>query len=380
MALVLLWQFLTVHYNRGGNWTALFLIGADWRTPPDLINGAYRFPGGGFDGEMYRIVAHDLFMRRGYAPYLDVAADRYRRLLVPALAYLLVGGFQPWIDGSYIAVIAFFVFLGAYWLSRWAAIAGYRPAWALAFLLVPATVISMDRMTVDVALAAFTIAFALYWKAAAWWKVAIVLTLACLARETASLLVAGACSFELLNRRYRRMMLWAGTAVPMLTWFMFIRRLYPGKTHLGMPDWFADRIGPSLFYRMFKPQRYPLPPSLEAIARFGDSLALAAILLAAIIAIVWLLRSHPKGPLALSSLFFVALIFALSRGEYWTDVNGYARVLSPLMILVALPSVIRETSISPWWLGFASIIVMDLRLGMQFTGAIGGVVRGLLRF
>ena len=33
LALFLGWQFLTVHYNRGENWTALFLIGSDYSMP-----------------------------------------------------------------------------------------------------------------------------------------------------------------------------------------------------------------------------------------------------------------------------------------------------------------------------------------------------------
>lgn len=88
----------------------------------------YLFPGGGFDGEMYRTVAHDPFMQRGFARYVDVPTDRYRRILFPALAYLLAAGHQPWIDGSYIAVIALFVFAGGYWLSQWAVLVGAHPA------------------------------------------------------------------------------------------------------------------------------------------------------------------------------------------------------------------------------------------------------------
>ena len=113
----------------------LFLTGQDFTMPPDLAPGTYRFPGTGFDGEMYRYVAHDPSGQRGYARYMDGPAQRYHRILVPALAYLLVAGRQPWIDASYIAVVALFVFLGAYWLSRWAVLAGVHPAWALAFLL-----------------------------------------------------------------------------------------------------------------------------------------------------------------------------------------------------------------------------------------------------
>jgi hypothetical protein len=49
------------------------------------------------------------------------------------------------------------------------------------------------------------------------------------------------------------------------------------------------------------------------------------------------------------------------------------------LILLALPSISRETGAAfPWWLGLVSAIVLDLRLGLQFTSAIGGVVRGSL--
>jgi hypothetical protein len=379
LALFLLWQFLTVHYNRGGNWTALFLTGQDYSMPPELVAGTYRFPGGGFDGEMYRYVAHDLFMQRGYARYMDAPAQRYHRLLVPALAYLLVGGHEAWIDASYIAVIGLFVLLGAYWLSRWAVISGLHPAWALAFLLVPATLISMDRMTVDVALAAFTVAFAVYWRSGSGLKLFIVLVLACLVRETGLLFVAGVCLFELLHRRFARVALWACAALPMFAWYWFIRRIYSEKTHFGAPTWFADKLGPGLFYRMLQPPRYPLPPLLETIARFADVLALAAILFASILAIVLLLRGHPKDPLAISGFLFAGLVFALTSGRYWTDVNGYARVLSPLLILVALPSIARKTgSAFPWWFGLMPVLAVDLRLGLQYQAAIGGIVRGLL--
>ncbi len=299
LALLLLWQFLTVHYNRDGNWTALFLTGQKYPMPPELAPGTYLFPGLGFDGEMYRTVAHDPFLQRGYVRYVDVPTDRYRRILIPAMAYLLAAGRQPWIDRSYVAVIALFVLAGAYWLSRWAVLAGAHPAWALAFLLAPATLISADRMTVDVALAAFTVACAVYWKTGSAWKLFAVLLLACLVRDTGLLLVAGVCLFELLQRRFARFALWASAALPMFAWYIFLRRIFPGKSHFGAPTWFANRLGPGLFYRMFVPPHYPLPRAMEAVARFGDVLALAAILLASILAILLVLRAPPKTRLPL---------------------------------------------------------------------------------
>lgn len=379
LALLLLWQFLTVHYNRAGNWTALFLTGEQYTVPPQLAAGTYRFPGGGYDGEMYRAVAHDLFMRRGYARYVDVPAERYRRILVPALAYLSVAGREDRIDASYIAVIALFIFLGAYWLSRWAVLEDAHPAWALAFLLVPATLISMDRMTVDASLAAFTMAFAVYWRTASWWKLYLVFALLCLVRETGLLLVAGMCLYDLLHRRFGRVLLWASATLPMFAWFFFVHPISLQKTHFGAPAWFAKRLGLGVVARMLQPPRYPLPLFLETIARFADVLALAAILLASVLAILLVVRTGATGPLAMSGLLFTALVCALTNERYWTDVNGYARTLSPLLILIVLPAIARKTTGAfPLWLALVPSILIDLRLGLQFSSQIGGVVRGLL--
>ncbi len=380
-ALFLLWQFLTVHYDRGGNWTALFLTGKSMAIPPDLAPGTYEFPGKGYDGQMYRYEAHDLLLRRGYAKYLDGPAQRLHRILVPALAYVLVAGYQPWIDGSYIAVIAIFVLLGAYWLSRWAVLTRRHPAWALGFLLVPAALISMDRMTIDVSIAALTVAFALYWRTGAWSKLFIVLVLACLARESGVLLAGGCCLAELLNRRVVRAVVWACSVLPAFLWYVYVGRAFPERTHFGVPAWVADRIGGGIFFRLLHPPHYPLSPLFEVIARSGDVISLAAILAAAILAILFL-RSHPRDPVAIAAILFVVMCLMLTEPNYWNDVNGYARVFSPLLLLAGLGSMAQEGGErwlkSPWWAGLVPIILVDLRLSIEFTSAAGGIIRGLL--
>jgi hypothetical protein len=117
---------------------------------------------------------------------------------------------------------------------------------------------------------------------------------------------------------------------------------------------------------------------LELIARFADVCALAAILLAMLLALL-LLRAQTSSPIAVSASLFVVLIFLMTSKVYWIDVNGYARVLSPLLILVALPSLARENgSVFPWWLGLVPAMVLDLRLALQFPAAIVGILRGLL--
>ena len=152
---VLLWQALTVHYNFAGNWTGLFCTGRLARIPPDLAAGTIRVRDAlGYDGQFYRYVAHDPFFRKGYAAYMDAARLRYSRILVPGLAWALALGRPSYIDAAFNAVILLSIFLGIYWCGLWAAWHSRSPAWGLVFLVLPATLTSMDLMVTDATLAA----------------------------------------------------------------------------------------------------------------------------------------------------------------------------------------------------------------------------------
>src|ERR1019366_4727173 len=85
--------------------------------------------------QYYRFLAHDPFLRHGTATDLDTPIDRSRRILVPLLAWALAGSQQGAIDGAY----------------------------GLVFLAVPATIVGVDTMTVDITLAALTACFAWHW-------------------------------------------------------------------------------------------------------------------------------------------------------------------------------------------------------------------------
>src|SRR5580700_2994804 len=91
-ALTLCWQFLTVHYNYSGNWTALFCSGSSMRQPPQLANERiYVFANSnGYDGQFYHYLAHDPLLTGGLAAvYIDAPRLRCRRILMPAIAYML---------------------------------------------------------------------------------------------------------------------------------------------------------------------------------------------------------------------------------------------------------------------------------------------------
>jgi len=128
---VSVWTVARIQYAFGGNWTAPFTTGTVSPVPPELAGGTYHVEGTGYDGQFYRYLAHDPFLRRGYARYLDSPQLRARRLLVPALAWLFASGRDEWIDKAYIAVEMLFVGLGVYWCARLLAGRGRPAAWGL---------------------------------------------------------------------------------------------------------------------------------------------------------------------------------------------------------------------------------------------------------
>ena len=378
LSIVLLWQFLTVRYNWGGNWTALFCTGQAAGLPAELEAGTFRFPNSkGYDGQMYREVAHDPWMSRGFQVYVDAPRVRYRRILVPGLAFVFAGGRQPWIDGCYIAVTGMFVLLGAYWLSRWAVLNQFHAAWGLAFLFVPATLVSMDRMTVDGCLAALSVAFAYFLKTRSASKLYAVLVLACLARETGVLLVAGCCISELIVKRLGRAVLWGTAFLPALAWYGFLDTQVHVLTGIAAPRWFLRVFGPGLIGRLFDPPRYTLSPKLEMIARSADVVALSGILGALILAVV-LLRMRPPGAIPIAAGLYVALAITLTAVRYWDSCYSYSRVFSPLLLLTALETVASRRWSNTWLLGLLPTALVDTRIGLQLGPQILGVVRGLL--
>jgi hypothetical protein len=376
---VLLWQFLTVHYNRSGNWTALFCTGQNQPVPPELAAQTYRFPGtNGYDGQMYRYVAHDPFLQKGFAQYLDSPVLRYRRILVPALAFLLAGGRQPWIDASYVVVVAAFTWLGSYWLSRYAVALGFHPAWALAFLLVPATLVSMDRMTVDGALAALTAGVAYFSVTRSSVRLFVVLVLACLTRETGGLLVAGCCLFELAARHFTRALLWSTSCLPALGWYLFLNgHLHVVTAAAGVPRWVYRRLGPGILGRLFHPLPYPFPRAVELLAQSLDVMALTGIVLAAMAAIL-LLRVRPPSTSTLAAVCFVALAAVLTSPHFWDHCYNFARVFSPLLLLIIIEAMAWQPRRSWCWLAVVPTVLVDSRVALELGSQVLVILRGLM--
>ena len=359
VAIIWLCQFLTVRYNYGGDWTALFRIGPIASLPPfAAVEPHYVFPASdSFDGQWYHLMAHDPFMSRGTASAIDDPVFR-RRILVSLLAWTLALGRDAWIDPAYFAVILGFVFLGAFWMARVAAQRGVHPAWGLAFAILPGTIFSADTMTVDAALAALVAGFAWYAFTGSRRKVFIVLMAAALTREVALPLIGGYSLFLIWQSRYRDATWVAASTLPALLWFASLMPHTAGRPVQDFMSW----IPMSGWVQRF------LHPKVIL-----DYAALAGILwtFAAAVRMIWTRRTVDE----LAGVYSLGLFSAFVNGEQiWNSLSyGAGRVLTPFLLI----SAIAELSAGPW-LALGPILLVDARIGLDLAPQIAGIARGLL--
>ncbi len=337
-AMVLCWQSTTVRVNYGGNWTALYCTGARLGVPATLATEhIYQFPDSyGYDGQMYHYVAHDPLIRNpDLKAYVDMPRLRYRRILAPGLAYLLAAGRTNRVDPAYYALILIFTCAGVYWTAACCQARGRTAAWGLLFLLLPATLASMDRMVVDVLLAALAAAFAYHVRTPSW-RLFAILAAAALARETGFLLLAAYCGYLLLERRAARAALFSLAAVPALAWYAYVH------AHTS-PASFDSSLIPlaAIWANWWHPLVYPAGMRFQWLAAMGDKLALCGMLIAFALALYWNVRRR-LDPMALATLSFVAMGIIVQQTDIWTHVYNYGRIYSPVLLFVGLRSIERR--------------------------------------
>lgn len=363
--LVLSWQSLTVRRNYGGNWTALYCTGDYFRVPPALAGEhIYIFPHSrGWDGQFYHYMAHDPFMTRGLSRYCDTPVLRYRRILAPALAWLAAFGNDRYVDIAYEGVILFFFALGTYWLSRLAAIYGRSGWWGLAFLMVPAAIVSVDRLAVDVALAAFVAGFALYSREErAGRQLYLVLMLAPLARETGLLLAAAYCLWLLLRKRMLRCAVFATSVFPALAWFKYVDLRTPPFIYTGTVALPLSGV----IDRLVHPIPYPGYSMVTSLIRAFDDLAVAGIVLAFVLAF-FVARQMKFDAQAWAIILFALLGVFFWRPTDWPEVTDYGRILSPLLMLLALEPLSRREPGLRRWIAAAPLCMIAPRCALQIA-------------
>jgi hypothetical protein len=373
-AVTTLWlcQFLTVRFNYGGNWTGLFCISPLMPVPEFLQSEhLYFFPDSrGYDGQIFHLIAHDPWMTRGSRGAIAAPAFRYQRIFVPALAWMLALGRDEYIHEAYFAVILASAFAGVFWLARLAQLRGLHPAWGLAFLAVPATITSLDRMTADITLAALIVVFALYVELESPWRVILILACAALTRETAALIVVGYCLFLLTRHQFARSIAAACALLPAAAWFLYVTHGAANSPAIRYLYWiplygFVERI--------LHPQAYSLAVWKNDAALLFDFIALAGVALAFIAIARMAIQRRWNAEAAAVYVLAFAVIF-LRRRDVWEDAYSFGRVLSPLLLLIFLQR-FRTRAL----LALAPMALIDLRISLNFAGELEGIVRGLLK-
>jgi hypothetical protein len=369
VAATFLWQALTIHYNYGGNWTALFFTGDRGRVPPALAAHTFIIRNStGYDGPLYRYIAHDPLLRKGYDRYLDAPRLRYRRILVPALAWALAFGVQGAIDATYIGLILVSVFLGVFWCAKYFQLCEAPPYLGLLFLLVPATLTSVDRMLLDGTLAALAAGYFLAdlgGNRKARWSIA---ALAGLVKETGLAFVFAAVIADLWRRQYRRAAVSATSAIPALAWFGYVAARARSRAEpfdiLRVPF-----LG--IIQRIVTLRSLP-DPLLQSAFRVVDLIAILGYAVTLWLAWRWIRKDGPSAT-TIAVACFLALAAALGAPSHMQDAYGYARPVSPLLLYVML----RAAASRRWW-QLAAPLAVTVSILIYFVKPLAGIIHGIL--
>jgi hypothetical protein len=334
--------------NYHHNITGLFYTGPTTPLPPALEGGhTFRVKDErGYDAQYYHLIAHDPLNRNGFTQYLDNPAVRWRRIGVPGLAALF-----PNPDAAYIAIQLVFAFLGALWLGPW----------ALAFLLIPAVLVSFDRLTVDLVLAALTIGFIHYRRP---W---VILLYAPLVRETGMILILAWCLWNAIHRRWKETALGAACAIPALLWWLYVGLNTP---HDGTP-WITPIPFSGLIARTLTGDTGPTTTLWLRAAHYSENLAFAGIWLALACGL-WLLWKRSFGLLEITAIAFVAFHAILGRYDIWDTAYAVGRTMSPLLILLGLLAIRDRRPIYA-----APLLLILPRLVLQYQAQLTAAFRNL---
>lgn len=373
LAVLLAWaaQAVTVYSNFGGNWSALYQLGDQAPPRPEWDRDSLYIHAGtkGYDGQFYRLLAHDPLLARTSPRAFDSPRMRRRRILVPALAWLTGFGRDSAIDYAYPAVILGFLAAGVYWTARFAIRASLDPAWGLCFLLLPAAAISVERMTVDIALAALAAGFALYADEGSRRRLWAVAAAAPLARETGIALPAALFLERALRRDWRGAIQAAAALVPWVCWSIYVQLSTPSD-HVRMA---ALRPFRGLWLRSRQLLGWSGDWNRHAAAAALDDLAIVGVWLLIGFTAYRLLRG-PRGPVEWALGAFLAVPLFVRYPGVWTEMYAFGRIMTPALLWLALIAM-RERR----WLFAVPAALMLPRMAAQWTAHVLGELSGVAK-
>ena len=191
--------------------------------------------------------------------------------------------------------------------------------------------------------------------------------LARLARERGLLLTAGVVAWFAIHRRWERAFAFALSAAPAVAWYAYVN----ARTPASPSDVLSFIPFAGILTRLATPVHYPFGVAMNALTGVLDYAALAGI----VVAVVYCAanrRRLAKEPDGLVAFAFVALAAWLSWRPVWEEAYAFARVYSPLILLLALDG-LRARS----FLGALPLLLTAPRIGLEMGGQVLGIARGL---
>lgn len=331
-----LWWLAAVRYAHHGQATALYMIGEHTPMPAwlETSEAPYRWKGsGGYDGQYFHLLAHAPFALRQLAPLMDRPRMRCQRILIPALAWLLAGGRAEWVDPAYYAVILLCLVAGVWWTALLAERHGASPWWGLAFLALPASLGSMERLLVDGPLMAAMVGVLLFVETGRWPAAWLLAAAAPFVRETGLMIAAAAALLFASRKSWKTAALWAAAGMPFLLWLWWIRDLPGGMDFrwAGLFHSVARLVSESEPYRGY-PQYRAWLQALDLAALAGFVWACAASVSG--LWTSWTRQARLSLPLSMAALSAGAAL-ALCHFEprhAWDSVFSLGRVFAPVYL------------------------------------------------
>jgi hypothetical protein len=182
------------------------------------------------------------------------------------------------------------------------------------------------------------------------------------------LLTAAYCVSLLRERRIVRALIFASSTAPALAWYAFVH----SQTHVtGLYGWFTPVPLAGVIDRLIHPAKYPFVPAVRWTADVLDECALAGVLLAFVLSF-W--PSHTRFPVPerLAAILMTLMGLNLGSPDVWSDVFGFGRVFSPLVVLLVM-----QTFPTRFWVRALPAALIDLRIGIVLGSLILKVAKAV---
>ena len=156
-------------------------------------------------------------------------------------------------------------------------------------------------------------------------------------------------------------------AIPFLFWSLYVASRTPSEPNnwLAHPP-FAGIVA-AFLYASGEPARLPM----RAVVVFLNYAACCGMALAiGLSVILWLRRRGDS--LAIAALLFALVAIQVTPDDLWIHVFGYGRILSPMLLLLALHSLAARRH-----LFFIPLLLVLPRVLCQFAPQALGIVRGV---